>query len=56
MKLTQLKRVNSEFKWESYEFPKVLCIWYKINYEINFSIAFMSKQRYYVMHNIITKF
>jgi hypothetical protein len=25
-RLTQLERVNSELKWGSYEFPKVLCI------------------------------
>jgi hypothetical protein len=31
MKPTQLERFNSELKWESYEFPNVLCTWYKIN-------------------------
>jgi hypothetical protein len=25
-KLTQLEQINSEFKWGSYEFPKILCI------------------------------
>jgi hypothetical protein len=55
MKLTQLEQVNSELKWESYEFLKVLCIRYKINQEINFNTIFMSNQRYYVINNIITK-
>jgi hypothetical protein len=34
-------------------FSKVLCIRYKINYEINFNMVFMSKQRYYVINNNI---
>jgi hypothetical protein len=29
-KLTPLERVNSELKQRSYEFPKVLCVLYKI--------------------------
>jgi hypothetical protein len=44
MKLAQLERFNSELKWRSYEFQKVLCIWYKINEEINFNNIFMLKQ------------
>jgi hypothetical protein len=40
--LTQLERVKSELKRRSYEFPKVLCVWYKIKYDINFNVAFMS--------------
>jgi hypothetical protein len=30
MKLTQLEWVKSKLKRRSYEFPKVLCVWYKI--------------------------
>ena len=34
-RLTQLERVNSDLKRKGYEFPKLLCIPYKINQEIN---------------------
>jgi hypothetical protein len=43
-RLTQLERINSKVKLRRYEFPKVLCIQYKINQEINFNRVFMSNQ------------
>jgi hypothetical protein len=30
-RLTQLERIKTELKRGSYEFPKVLCTWYRIN-------------------------
>jgi hypothetical protein len=39
----------------SYDFPKVLCVWYKNNQVINFNLGFMLKQSYQVINNIITK-
>ena len=52
--ITQLERIKSDLKRRSYEFPKVLCIQYKINQEINFNTIFMLNQRYYVIKiNII---
>jgi hypothetical protein len=30
-RLTQLERIKSELRIVSYEFPKVLCAWHKIN-------------------------
>jgi hypothetical protein len=39
----------------SYEFPKILCVCYKINRVINSSIGFMLKQCYQVVGNINTK-
>jgi hypothetical protein len=56
MKLTQLEWFNLELKWESYEFLKFHCICYKINKEINFVIVFMSKQRHYVINNILQNY
>jgi hypothetical protein len=41
--ITQLERIKSDLKRRSYEFPKVLCIQYKINQEINFNTIFMLK-------------
>jgi hypothetical protein len=29
--LMQLERVKSELRIVSYEFPKILCAWYRIN-------------------------
>jgi hypothetical protein len=53
MRLTQLERIKSELKRRSYEFPKVLCIQYKINQEINFNTVFMLNQRCNVINNNI---
>jgi hypothetical protein len=51
----ELEWMKSYLKQRSYEFPKVLCIQYKINQEINFNTIFMSKQWHYMMNNNITK-
>jgi hypothetical protein len=42
----QLERVKSELKRRSYEIIKILCVLYKIKYDINFNVTFMSKQRH----------
>jgi hypothetical protein len=39
----------------SYDFPKPLCVWYKINQVINFILGFTLKQSYQVINNINTK-
>jgi hypothetical protein len=49
----QLERIKSELKRRSYEFLKILCVLYKIKYDMNFNVTFMSKQRYYMINNNI---
>jgi hypothetical protein len=39
----------------SYDFPNILCFWYKNNQVINFNLGFMLKQSYQVINNIVTK-
>jgi hypothetical protein len=43
-RLTQLERIKSELKRRSYDFLKILCVLYKIKWDINFDLTFMSKQ------------
>jgi hypothetical protein len=52
-RLTQLERIKSELKRRSYDFLKILCVLYKIKWDINFNVTFMSKQWYYVINNNI---
>jgi hypothetical protein len=52
-RLMQLERIKSELKRRSYEFLKILCVLYKIKYDMNFNVTFMSKQRYYMINNNI---
>ena len=53
MTLTQQEWIKKELKRGSYEFLNILCVRYKIKYDINFNVTLMSKQRYYVIHNNI---
>jgi hypothetical protein len=46
MILTQLERIKSELKRRSYDFLKILCVLYKIKWDINVNVIFMSKQWY----------
>jgi hypothetical protein len=46
MRLTQLEWIKSELKRRSYDFLKILCVLYKIKWDINFNVTFMSKQWY----------
>jgi hypothetical protein len=43
MRLTQLERIKSELKRRSYDFLKILCVLYKIKWDVNFNVTFMSK-------------
>jgi hypothetical protein len=55
MILTQLERIKSELKRRSYDFLKILCVLYKIKWDINFNVIFMSKQWYKSRNNNVTK-
>ena len=43
-RLTELERIKSELKQRSYDFMKIICVLYKIKWDINFDATFMSKQ------------
>jgi hypothetical protein len=40
----QLEWIKTELRILSYEFLKILCVLYKIKYDINFIVIFMSKE------------
>jgi hypothetical protein len=52
---SEQESLNSELQITSYDFPKVLCVWYKNNQAINFNPGFMLKQCDQVINNINTQ-
>ena len=47
--------LNSELRFSSYDFPKLLSAQYRINQVDNFNLYFIVKQSYQVINNIKTK-
>jgi hypothetical protein len=44
MRLMQLEWIKKELQRRSYDFLKILFVLYKIKWDINFDVTFMSKQ------------